>query len=145
MTVSLSRGYLYSNCGWQKGSGCTWKDASGTSIFWVGYPNASAQEKLNITARLITEYGAAVIIRLGDSSASIGHSLVAVGLLSSCDCSHANVTISDILVLDPADGKIRNLSELQSSSYWHGGVQGGNDWSLLYSLEYPQMEGFKVK
>ena len=139
IVVSLAKGFIYKNSGWVSG-GATWRDASGSSILYKGMSNASAQEKLNTTASLIKDFGAAVILRLGSDR---GHSLVAVGYKTSSQAG--SIKASDILAIDPADGQIRNLQELSSSSYWYGGVKSYNGWSLLYSIEYPAISGFTVK
>lgn len=137
--VSLAKGSIYTGSGWASG-GATWRDSSGKSILYKGMPNASAQEKLNTTAKLLKDYGASVILRLGSDT---GHSIVAVGLKSSAQ--DGNIKASDILIIDPADGNIKNLQELSSSSYWYGGIKDNNGWSILYSIEYPAISGFSVK
>ncbi len=143
VSLALGHGRIYKDCGWVSGKGCTWRDITGKIILQKGYASASAKEKMNVTAKLIKDYGAAVIMRLGNSSASVGHSIVAVGIREGYDPN--NVTYNDILIIDPADGKIKCLAELQNSSYWHNGVQSYNDWSLLYSITYPTIDGFTAK
>ena len=142
IAVSLARNAVYKRSGWIKGAGATFRDQDGTSILYKGYADASAQEKLNTTARIINELGAAVVIRLGDASSSKGHTVVSVGYKLSTNLD--KVKESDLLIIDPAKGTIRNLGELQSSSYYHGGVQSYTGWSLFYSCEFPRIEGFRL-
>lgn len=143
--VSVARGVKYRNTGWN--GGCTWRDRSGASIHWVGYDKTSAQVKLNKTAEIVTK-GYPVIIRYGTDYP--GHSVCVIGVRKGCNMM--NVTYSDLLVADPADGAVRLMSETKSKKWWHGGVVSYNGtettrWALVVPKEAPQniMQGFHIR
>ena len=82
----------------------------------------SEQARLNIIAENLKE-GRGVVVR-----ASSGHSVAAIGLYQGADLS--NLQASDILVLDPADGRVRRLSQVDGYDLvgWRNANSG---WSLL--------------
>ena len=148
MLVSLARDEVFHNTGWVSGN-CTWLDKNNNPIVKTGYRHENAQTKRNVCGQMVTK-GIPSALRLGDEwnkekKKWVGHTVVVVGVKK--DCNLNEVKDSDILIIDPADGKIKVLSDLEKSGYWHGGVNAGlndNDWSVIIPKEY-DWEGFDLK
>lgn len=143
--VSIARNTLYKNTGWN--GGCTWRDRNtGASLFYSGYDKTTAGVKLSKVVELVRA-GQCVVLRLGSDSP--GHSVCVVGIREGAVANR--IAYADILVADPADGKIRTLSELSKLSWFHGGVldyrNESTRWALLVPKEAPAsiMQGFSVK
>jgi uncharacterized protein YukE len=102
IVLSIARGYAVDpekDVKWIDGVGCDW---TGTKTCSSG--TVKEEDGLKIIVDQLMQ-GNAVIVR-----ASSHHSVAAVGIRSGADLS--NLAAKDILVVDPADGKIKALSEV---------------------------------
>lgn len=94
----------------------TWGNAQTDAI--PGSKTWSAERKYTEMYNQINS-GNAVVIRVP------GHSMVAIGVKNGCDPN--NMSAADVLVADPATGKISSLQEC----WGHYGGRLDNSWSLL--------------
>ena len=142
IAISMWTGQLYQKTGWN--NGCTWRESgSGKQIFKIGLEDSSIQSKLN-KAGYLAANGAPCVLRLG-IGINTGHSVTVVGVKSGANLNA--ITYDDLLIGDPADGKIKTLREMQQvGNCWHGGVRD-TTWGLYVPLGVPDSltQGFRIR
>ena len=132
IAISIATNQIYKNTGWTNG-GCTWVDKDGkTKYLWWGYDKTNAQVKMNKAAEIMRKTGLPTILRMGGD---YGHSVTVVGVRKGAN--ESRITNADLLIADPADGKVKTLEQMKQSgcSWYHGGVvsydgKESNRWSI---------------
>lgn len=123
IAVSAFTGQAFTpdQAGWGK-SGATWSHCTKTPL--LAKNTYSAEQGYAAIYNKVKE-GSPVIIRMKDSGGG-GHSVTAVGIRPNC--ASGNPAASDILVVDPGDGKVKTLAQIYNGSKK---MSMDTSWSLL--------------
>lgn len=98
-SIYMDKPFSPNDEGWISGVGATWTN----SVLVDGSKTYSVKKQCQVVYDYLNE-GKPVIIRV------TGHSVTAIGLRSGVD--RATITPSDILIADPADGKVKCADEM---------------------------------